>query len=77
MQIGVIGAAVRLSDKGETPPLALVRRPPTRSCPSFQRRPACLLFLHRSLSFAGGTPSEILKAGLVHSRNELVLLFSK
>lgn len=33
--------------------------------------------LTRSLSFAGGTPSEILKAGLVHSRNELVLLFSK
>ncbi|PSC73946.1 sucrose synthase [Micractinium conductrix] len=31
----------------------------------------------RSLSFAGGTPSEILKAGLVHSRNELVLLFSR
>ncbi|KAL4421973.1 hypothetical protein ABPG77_010996 [Micractinium sp. CCAP 211/92] len=33
--------------------------------------------LTRSLSFAGGTPSEILKAGLVHNRNELVLLFSK
>ncbi|KAL4859385.1 Sucrose synthase 3 [Chlorella vulgaris] len=30
--------------------------------------------LTRSLSFSGGTPSDIIKAGLVHNRNELVLL---
>jgi hypothetical protein len=33
--------------------------------------------LTRSLSFSGGTPSDIIKAGLVHNRNELVLLFSR
>ena len=33
--------------------------------------------LTRSISFAGGTPTDILKSGLQHARNELVLLFSR
>jgi hypothetical protein len=33
--------------------------------------------LTRSLSFAGGTPSDIIKAGIQYNRNELVLLFSR
>lgn len=33
--------------------------------------------LSRMSSFGATSPSEILKAGLIHSRNELVLLFSR
>lgn len=33
--------------------------------------------LGRSLSFGGGGPADILKAGLVHNRNEIVMLFTR